>query len=69
MDDSLDDWFKREILPHEAALLRYLIRFWKSRHEVEDLCQESFVRVYEAAGFVASGGDAKKIIMTKRVSE
>jgi N-acetylneuraminate synthase/N,N'-diacetyllegionaminate synthase len=26
------------------------------------------VRIYEAAGFVASGGDAKKIIMTKRVS-
>lgn len=49
MDDSLDTWFKREILLHEALLLRYLRRVWPRRDEVQDLRQEIYVRVYEAA--------------------
>lgn len=49
MDDSLDTWFKREILVHEAALLRYLRRVWPKGDEVHDLRQEIYVRVYEAA--------------------
>ncbi len=36
MDDSLDAWFKREILVHEAALVRFLNR-WPNREEVHDL--------------------------------
>jgi RNA polymerase sigma factor (sigma-70 family) len=48
MDETLDDWFKREILAHEAALVRYLSR-WPNRDEVHDLRQEVYVRVYEAA--------------------
>jgi len=52
VDDSLDldTWFKREILAHEAALVRYLNRVWFKRDEVHDLRQEIYVRVYEAAG-------------------
>lgn len=50
MDDSLDAWFAREILVHEAALMRYLFRLWPRRDEVHDLRQEIYVRVYEAAG-------------------
>lgn len=49
MDDSLDSWFAREILPHEAALLRYLARTWSNQDEIHDLRQETYVRVYEAA--------------------
>jgi RNA polymerase sigma factor (sigma-70 family) len=49
VDDSLDTWFKREILVHEALLLRYLRRVWPRRDEVHDLRQEIYVRVYEAA--------------------
>ena len=49
MEESLDDWFKREILPHEAALIRFLMRSWNRRDEVDDLCPECYVRVYEAA--------------------
>jgi RNA polymerase sigma factor (sigma-70 family) len=49
MDESLDDWFAREILAHEAALVRYLTRAWPERNEVHDLRQEVYVRVYEAA--------------------
>jgi len=49
MDESLDTWFKREILVHEASLVRYLLRTWPNRDEVYDLGQDAYVRVYEAA--------------------
>jgi len=48
--NALDQWFVTEILPHEAALLRYLYRVWSNRSEVPDLRQEIYVRVYESAG-------------------
>jgi RNA polymerase sigma factor (sigma-70 family) len=49
MDESLDSWFKREILVHEKSLVRYLLRSWPNRQEVPDLRQDTYVRVYEAA--------------------
>jgi RNA polymerase sigma factor (sigma-70 family) len=49
MEEPLDDWFKREILSHEESLVRYLLRTWPNRHEVPDLRQDTYVRVYEAA--------------------
>jgi RNA polymerase sigma factor (sigma-70 family) len=49
MDDSLDGWFKREILVHEAALVRFLSRSWFVQHEVPDLRQDVYMLVYEAA--------------------
>ncbi len=49
MDELLDSWFKREILAHEEALMRYLGRSWRRRHEIPDLRQEIYIRVYEAA--------------------
>ena len=48
-DDSLDNWFKREILVHEAALMRFLTRAWSNVADVPDLRQDIYVRVYEAA--------------------
>lgn len=50
MPSDLDDWFKREILVHEAALAGYLRRCWSHPDELHDLRQEIYVRVYEAAG-------------------
>jgi RNA polymerase sigma factor (sigma-70 family) len=47
--DSLDAWFKREILAHEDVLVRYLSRMWPNRHDIVDLRQDTYVRVYEAA--------------------
>lgn len=47
--ESLDDWFKRHILVHEEALVRYLTRCWPNRGDVVDLRQDTYVRVYEAA--------------------
>ena len=52
MDESLDAWFKREILVHEAALVGYLTRTWPHRHEILDLRQDIYVRVYESAAKV-----------------
>jgi len=45
----LDDWFFREVLPLEPAIVEYLSRNWGSESEIEDLRQEVFVKVYESA--------------------
>jgi RNA polymerase sigma factor (sigma-70 family) len=49
MEEDLDRWFIREIVAHEAALMRYLARCWSDRTEVHDIRQECYIRVYEAA--------------------
>lgn len=49
MTEPVDQWFAREILAHEAALTRYLLRVWPLRDEVHDLRQEIYIRIYEAA--------------------
>jgi RNA polymerase sigma factor (sigma-70 family) len=49
MEESPETWFKREILPQEAALLRYLFRVWPKRDEIVDLRQEVYARVFESA--------------------
>lgn len=50
MDEgSLDNWFIREILVHEDTLVSYLLRRWPNRPDVNDLRQDTYVRVYEAA--------------------
>ena len=48
-EEPLDAWFKREILNHEGALSRYLLRVWPRKDEVPDLRQEAYARVYQAA--------------------
>lgn len=49
MDDSLEDWFRREILPYEAALVRFLARKWINPTDVQDIRHDIYVRVLEAA--------------------
>jgi len=49
MNEDLDAWFAREILSHEASLVRFLTRTWPHRDDVHDLRQEAYIRVYEAA--------------------
>lgn len=46
---ELNLWFVEEVLPLEAALLRFLRRNWRDEAELLDLRQETYVRVYEAA--------------------
>jgi len=50
MPTELDAWFVREVLVHERALVQYLQRHWARRDELHDLLQETYARVYEAAG-------------------
>jgi RNA polymerase sigma-70 factor (ECF subfamily) len=49
MNPDLDQWFAAEILPHEAALTRYLIRIWPNAADVADLRQDIYVRIYHSA--------------------
>lgn len=41
-------WFDEEIKPHEAALRAYLKNRFADVHDVDDLVQESYIRVLEA---------------------
>lgn len=47
--DALDEWFTTQVLPHEAALKRYLERIRPRHIDVHDLIQETYARVYERA--------------------
>ncbi len=49
MKRTLERWFATEILPHEAALMRFLRRAWSRADDVPDLRQEAYARVYESA--------------------
>jgi RNA polymerase sigma-70 factor (ECF subfamily) len=49
MSSDLDEWFADKILPHEAALTRYLRRAWRNQADVPDIRQDVYVRVYESA--------------------
>lgn len=48
-DEALDHWFRREVLPHDEALTRYLRRSWPHPDDIPDLRQEAYVRIYESA--------------------
>jgi RNA polymerase sigma factor (sigma-70 family) len=49
MAEEATDWFVREILPHEAALTRYIARAWPNASDVQDIRHDAYIRVYEAA--------------------
>jgi len=46
---GVDAWFVREVLPMEAALIQFLHRNWRNQSDYADLCQDVYVRIYEAA--------------------
>jgi len=46
---DVNAWFVREVLPLEAGLIRFLSRRWRNQKDVEDLLQDVYMRVYEAA--------------------
>ncbi len=46
---EVDQWFVREVLPLEATLMHFLRRNWHNTADHADLCQDVYVRVYEAA--------------------
>jgi len=46
---GLHDWFVREILPLEAQLMQFLRRSGRNKSDIDDLVQDVYVRVCEAA--------------------
>ena len=48
-EDGINGWFVREVLPLEAALMQFLRRSWPNKSDIDDLAQEVYARVYEAA--------------------
>ena len=49
MSDTLRDWFCREILPHEAALTRFIRRNWRNESDIAELRQDVYAKVFEQA--------------------
>src|SRR6185312_6616263 len=50
MTEPLDNWFVREIRPHEAALLPDHDRVWPDASEIQDIRHDAYVRILEGAG-------------------
>ncbi len=46
---GVSQWFVREVLPLEAALMQFLRRSLNNASDADDLCQDVYVRVYQAA--------------------
>jgi RNA polymerase sigma factor (sigma-70 family) len=47
--ESLETWFQREILPLEAALVRFLSRKLPNPADVQDIRNDIYIRILEAA--------------------
>jgi RNA polymerase sigma factor (sigma-70 family) len=46
MANDRHEWFLNQIFRHRAALHRYLRRFTSGAEDIEDLVQETYVRIY-----------------------
>jgi len=46
---ELREWFVREVLPLESVLMQFLQHNWRNRSDADDLLQDVYVRVCEAA--------------------
>jgi RNA polymerase sigma factor (sigma-70 family) len=53
MADARHEWFLNQIFRHRAALYRYLRRFTSGAEDIDDLVQETYVRVYALSDFQA----------------
>jgi len=49
VEDTLEDWFRREILPHEAALMRFIARKSTNANDAQDIRHDIYIRILEAA--------------------
>jgi RNA polymerase sigma-70 factor (ECF subfamily) len=53
MAESRREWFLKEIFRHRAALYRYLRKFTSQAEDIEDLVQETYLRIYALPDFTA----------------
>jgi RNA polymerase sigma factor (sigma-70 family) len=49
MTASVKAWFIREVLPLEPTLMHFLHQNWRNRHDIEDMRQDIYARILEAA--------------------
>lgn len=66
MRDTLDDWFVREVLPHEPALLRYLARAWPNPADIHDIRHDAYVRILEATDRLRPSAPKSLLFTTAR---
>jgi len=45
----VEDWFVREVLPLEAALMQFLQHNWRNKADIADLRQDVYTQVFDAA--------------------
>jgi RNA polymerase sigma factor (sigma-70 family) len=55
MADARHEWFLNQIFRHRAALYRYLRKFTSGAEDIEDLIQETYMRVYSLPDFETVG--------------
>lgn len=46
---GVDAWFVGEVLPLEPALMQFIRHSWRNANDIEDLCHDVYVLLYEAA--------------------
>src|SRR5581483_9065031 len=46
MADKRHDWFLSQVFHHRAALHRYLAKLTSGAEDIEDLAQETYIRIY-----------------------
>ena len=55
MADARHEWFLNQIVRYRAALHRYLRKFTSGAEDIEDLVQETYLRVYALSDYHAVG--------------
>jgi RNA polymerase sigma-70 factor (ECF subfamily) len=53
MAEDRHEWFLSQVFRHRSALFRYLRRFTSGAEDVEDLVQETYLRVYALPNYQA----------------
>ena len=66
MSGTVDDWFAREVLPHEGALLRYITRVWPNPADIQDIRHDAYVRILESAARLRPIAPKSLLFMTAR---
>ncbi|HSZ10946.1 MAG TPA: sigma-70 family RNA polymerase sigma factor [Rhizomicrobium sp.] len=46
---AVQDWFIREVLPLEAALMQFLQQNWRNKADLSDMRQDIYIQVFDAA--------------------
>jgi RNA polymerase sigma factor (sigma-70 family) len=46
---ELKFWFVREVLPLETTLMQFLRHSWRHAEDIDVICQDVYIRVFEAA--------------------